>query len=116
MPLGSGVPRKTLFLCPGCNREAINAVISGHADVEYFRNSAGVVEAEIIDEAGRILMRKARDEHGPFEGVLSNDPPFFKTWKLLRSVGIFGAYATILSTITVSTASGQGEGHCSSSI
>src|SRR5215469_1046675 len=77
MRMATGVPRKTLSLCPGCNREAINAVISGRADVDYFRNSPGVIEAEIVEEAGCILMRKACDKHGPFEDVLSNHPDFF---------------------------------------
>lgn len=31
-----------------------------------------------MEEAGRILMRKACEKHGPFEDVLSNHPDFFK--------------------------------------
>ena len=38
----------------------------------------GIIEAEIVEEAGRILMRKACDKHGPFEDVLSNHSEFFK--------------------------------------
>ena len=78
MPVAAGVPRKTLSLCPSCNREAIEAVISGHADVDYFKNSPGVINAEIVEEADRILMRKACNKHGPLEDVLSNHPAFFQ--------------------------------------
>src|SRR5215470_9008870 len=78
MPVATNVPRRTLSLCPGCNREAINAVISGRADLDYFRNSPGVIEAQIVEEADRILMRKACEKHGPFEDVLSNHPAFFQ--------------------------------------
>jgi len=76
--VAAGTPRKTLSLCPDCNREAINAVNSGRADLEHFRNSPGIIEAEIFEEAGRILIRKACDKHGPFEDVLSNQPAFFR--------------------------------------
>ena len=31
-----------------------------------------------MEEAGRILMRKSCEKHGPFEDVLSNHPAFFK--------------------------------------
>src|SRR5215469_17035847 len=78
VPMASGVPRRTLSLCPDCNREAVEAVIQDNASVDEFRDRPGIIEAEIVEEAGCILMRKACDKHGPFEDVLSNHPDFFK--------------------------------------
>ncbi len=77
-PMGTGVPRRTLSLCPECNREAVEAVIRGQSDVAGFRERPGIIDAEILEEGGRILMRKACETHGPFEDVLSNHPDFFQ--------------------------------------
>ena len=76
--MGTGVPRKTLSLCPDCNREAVEAVLRGETNVPNFRDNPGVIEAEILEEGGRILMRKACQKHGPFEDALSNHPGFFR--------------------------------------
>ena len=73
-----GVPRRTLSLCPECNREAVEAVTRGESSVDDVRERPGIIAAEIIEEAGRILMRKACEKHGPFEDVLSNHPAFFR--------------------------------------
>src|SRR5256886_27611 len=77
-PMGKGVPRRTLSLCPECNRKAVEAVIRGQSDVAGFRERPGIIDAEILEEGGRILMRKACETHGPFEDVLSNHPDFFQ--------------------------------------
>jgi 7,8-dihydro-6-hydroxymethylpterin dimethyltransferase len=77
-PMATGVPRRTLSLCPDCNREAVEAVTRGEASLADFRDRPGIIEAQIVEEAGRILMRKACEKHGPFEDVLSNHPAFFK--------------------------------------
>ena len=77
-PMTMGVPRRTLSLCPECNREAVEAVTRGESSVDDFRERPGIIAAEIIEEAGRILMRKACEKHGPFEDVLSNHPAFFR--------------------------------------
>jgi uncharacterized radical SAM superfamily Fe-S cluster-containing enzyme len=82
-PMPTGVPRKTLSLCPDCNREAVEAVVNGEMTVAEFRDRPGIIEAEIVDEAGRILMRKACVKHGPFEDVLSNHPAFFRRMESL---------------------------------
>jgi len=79
----TGVPRRTLSLCPECNREAADAVIRGNASVADFRDRPGIIEAEIVEEAGRILMRKACEKHGPFEDLLSNHAAFFKRMESL---------------------------------
>ena len=78
MQMMTGVPRNTLSLCPECNIEATDAVIQGQSGITDFRDRPGVIEAEIVEEAGRILMRKACQKHGPFEDVLSNHPAFFR--------------------------------------
>lgn len=83
MPMTTGIPRRTLSLCPNCNREAAQAVISGVSSVTDFRDRPGIIEAEIVEEAGRILMRKACDNHGPFEDLLSNHPAFFNRMESL---------------------------------
>src|SRR5712671_460345 len=77
-PMGTGVPRRTLSLCPECNREAVEAVIRGQSDVAGFRQRPGIIDAEILEEGGRILMRKACEKHGPFEDVHYDHPDFFR--------------------------------------
>jgi 7,8-dihydro-6-hydroxymethylpterin dimethyltransferase len=82
-PMATGVPRRTLSLCPDCNREAVEAVTRGGASLADFRDQPGIIEAQIVEEAGRILMRKACVKHGPFEDVLSDHPAFFKRMESL---------------------------------
>jgi len=83
VPMATGVPRRTLSLCPDCNREAVEAVIRGEASLADFRDRPGIIEAQIVEEAGCILMRKACEKHGPCEDVLSNHPEFFKRMESL---------------------------------
>jgi uncharacterized radical SAM superfamily Fe-S cluster-containing enzyme len=78
-----GVPRKTSSLCPDCNREAAEAVLRGENEVADFRKQPGIIDSEILEEGGRILMRKVCDRHGPFEDVLSNHPDFFRRMERL---------------------------------
>jgi len=61
----------------------VEGVIRGEASLADFRDRPGIIEAEILEEAGRILMRKACEKHGPFEDVLSNHPAFFKRMERL---------------------------------
>jgi 7,8-dihydro-6-hydroxymethylpterin dimethyltransferase len=79
----TGVPRRTFSLCPDCNREAIDAFLRGERDVAEFRDNPGIVEAEIVEEGNRILMRKSCPRHGPFEDTLSNHPDFFRKMESL---------------------------------
>src|SRR5437660_3803817 len=78
MAMDTGVPRKTPSLCPDCNHEAVESVLKGEIGVADFRDNPGIIEAEILEEGGRILMRKACEKHGPFEDALSNHPEFFR--------------------------------------
>jgi uncharacterized radical SAM superfamily Fe-S cluster-containing enzyme len=82
-PLELSVPRKTTSLCPDCNREAADAVLRGESEIADFRDRPGTIESEILEEGGRILIRKACDRHGPFEDVLSNHPDFFRRMERL---------------------------------
>jgi 7,8-dihydro-6-hydroxymethylpterin dimethyltransferase len=73
-----GLPRRTQSLCPHCNREAVDAVLAGARSVADFREAPGVIEAQILEESGRVVMRKECGCHGFFEDVLSTDPAFFR--------------------------------------
>jgi len=83
MRMDTGVPRKTLSLCPDCNREAVEAVLKSEIRVADFGDNPGIIDAEILEEGGRILMRKACERHGPFEDVLSDHPDFFRKMERL---------------------------------
>src|SRR6266404_3132791 len=89
MLMATGIPRKTLSLCPDCNHEAVEAVLKGEIDAADFRDNPGVIEAEILEEGGCILMRKACERHGPFEDTLSNHPDFFRKMEGLAFGGDF---------------------------
>lgn len=72
-----GFPRFTDSLCPRCIPEARAKVVSGALDVSALTEShLGEIRAEIVEENGRILMRKTCQKHGPFEDVLSTNPGF----------------------------------------
>ncbi len=72
-----GFPRVTDSLCPRCVPEARARILRGEADAELLAaGRAGEIKAEIVEERGRILMRKVCPKHGPFEDVLSTNPAF----------------------------------------
>jgi uncharacterized radical SAM superfamily Fe-S cluster-containing enzyme len=72
-----GFPRTTDSLCPKCVPEVRNAIIRGDADLSLLAEvHPGEIKAELIEENGRILMRKVCEKHGPFEEVLSTNPAF----------------------------------------
>jgi uncharacterized radical SAM superfamily Fe-S cluster-containing enzyme len=72
-----GFPRTTDSLCPRCVPEVRNAIIRGEVDISSLMSShPGEIKAEILEEGGRVIMRKICEKHGPFEDVLSTDPDF----------------------------------------
>ncbi len=72
-----GFPRMTDSLCPRCVPEVRNAIISGEADMSLLRAThPGEIKAQLIEEDGRILMRKVCEKHGPFEDLISTNPAF----------------------------------------
>jgi hypothetical protein len=72
-----GFPRVTDSLCPRCIPEARAKVVSGKIGLPLLADGyLGKIKAEIVEENGRILMRKVCERHGPFEDVLSTNPAF----------------------------------------
>ncbi len=72
-----GFPRATDSLCPKCVPEVRNAIINGEADLKTLMSGhPGEIKAHIVEEDGRVLMRKVCDKHGPFEDVLSTNANF----------------------------------------
>jgi 7,8-dihydro-6-hydroxymethylpterin dimethyltransferase len=72
-----GFPRTTDSLCPRCVPEARSAIINGKADYSTLISGyRGDIKAQIVEEDGRVLMRKHCEKHGTFEDVLSTSPDF----------------------------------------
>lgn len=72
-----GFPRITDSLCPRCVPEVRNAIINGEADLSTLMSGhPGEIKAQILEEGGKVIMRKVCDKHGPFEDVLSTSPEF----------------------------------------
>ncbi len=72
-----GFPRTTDSLCPRCVPEVRNAIINGEADLSTLMSGhPGEIKAQILEEGGKVIMRKVCDKHGPFEDVLSTSPEF----------------------------------------
>ena len=74
-----GFPRETDSLCPRCVKEVRNSVITGEAPLDTLMNEhPGEIKAQILEENGRIIMRKACPKHGEFTDVLATDPAFLR--------------------------------------
>src|SRR5437867_1014584 len=72
-----GFPRTTDSLCPRCVPEVRNAIVRGEAELEILMHAhPGEIKALIVEENGRLLMRKVCQKHGPFEDLLSTNPDF----------------------------------------
>src|SRR5260370_5373033 len=86
-PSRSGIPlgvrRTTRSVCPNCVIETRNAVLEGRADINALKRDPGVIAAEIVEEAGRVLIRKMGQVHGPLEDVLATDAAFFRRMERL---------------------------------
>jgi 7,8-dihydro-6-hydroxymethylpterin dimethyltransferase len=78
-----GVPRKTISICPKCNQERVSEALCRERPLSEFADDPGLIEAQILEEAGRVLMRKVCDRHGPFEDMLSSDVEFFRRMERL---------------------------------
>jgi 7,8-dihydro-6-hydroxymethylpterin dimethyltransferase len=75
MPLG--VPRTTGSICPECVAQRRAGMLQGMLSETSLKNEPGVIDAEIVEEAGRILIRKICPVHGPFEDLLATNAEFF---------------------------------------
>lgn len=74
-----GFPRETDSLCPRCVPEIRQKVIRGEMTLEDLRKGrSGELKARLVEENGRIFMRKECDKHGAFEDVISTNPAFTK--------------------------------------
>ncbi|MCZ6602638.1 MAG: radical SAM protein [Planctomycetota bacterium] len=74
-----GFPRRTDSLCPRCVKEVRTAIINGERDLSALVGThPGEIPADIVEENGRILMKKSCPDHGDFEDVLSISPEFHR--------------------------------------
>jgi uncharacterized radical SAM superfamily Fe-S cluster-containing enzyme len=72
-----GWPRETDSLCPRCVIETRTAIIRGERDLsELVNGHVGEIKAKILEEDGRLVIRKTCDQHGTFEDLLSIDTAF----------------------------------------
>jgi 7,8-dihydro-6-hydroxymethylpterin dimethyltransferase len=72
-----GWPRETDSLCPRCVIDTRNAILRGERDLsELVDGHTGEIKARILEEDGRLIIRKTCREHGVFEDLLSIDPAF----------------------------------------
>ena len=79
-----GFPRQTDSLCPRCVSEVRAEILSGDVDWKVLiEGNPGEIKASIVEEDGKILMRKDCPKHGRFEDVMSNDPAFFRRLETL---------------------------------
>ncbi|MCA1555656.1 MAG: radical SAM protein, partial [Acidobacteria bacterium] len=74
-----GFPRETDSLCPTCVKEVREAVISGATPLETLMHEhPGEIKAQIVEEGGRILMKKTCAKHGEFVDVMATSPEFLQ--------------------------------------
>ena len=74
-----GFPRETDSLCPRCVKEVRNAVIGSEISLETLMDAhPGEIKAQIVEDNGRVVMRKTCAKHGEFEDVMSTDPAFLR--------------------------------------
>ncbi|MGD0677730.1 MAG: radical SAM protein [Polyangiaceae bacterium] len=72
-----GWPRETDSLCPTCVVETRTAILRGERDLaDLVDGHVGEIKARIVEENGRLLIRKTCPQHGAFEDVISIDPQF----------------------------------------
>jgi 7,8-dihydro-6-hydroxymethylpterin dimethyltransferase len=74
-----GWPRRTDSLCPECVKEVRAKLLAGKHDLRSFIDQhPGEISAEIVEQDGRIVMRKSCPKHGSIEDVISVDPEFLR--------------------------------------
>jgi uncharacterized radical SAM superfamily Fe-S cluster-containing enzyme len=74
-----GFPRETDSLCPRCVKEVRDAVITGEVALETLMHShPGELKAQILEEDGKVIMRKTCPKHGEFTDVMATDPKFLE--------------------------------------
>src|SRR5262245_33385697 len=74
-----GWPRVTDSLCPGCVREARQAILDGRLELDILLNEkVGEINATILERNGHIIMVKDCPTHGHYEDTLAIDTAFFR--------------------------------------
>ena len=72
-----GWPRTTDSLCPGCVKEAREAILSGQKDwKDLMYEKVGEIKAQIIERDGEIWMVKECPQHGKYEDLMAVDSRF----------------------------------------
>ncbi len=78
-----GLPRSVASLCPKCVLEKRDRMLNAKVGTDSFHSGDEQIQAQIVEEAGHVLMRKICDKHGPFEDLLSENVAFFKRMESL---------------------------------
>jgi 7,8-dihydro-6-hydroxymethylpterin dimethyltransferase len=72
-----GWPRQTDSLCPGCIKEAREAIIEGKKDWrDLVHEKVGEIKAQIIERNGEVWMVKECPIHGKYEDIMAVDSKF----------------------------------------
>src|SRR5271154_4634185 len=72
-----GFPRQTDSLCPGCVKDARNAIFDGKKDWrDLMSEKVGEIKAQIIERDGQIWMVKECPIHGRYEDMMAIDAKF----------------------------------------
>jgi tetraether lipid synthase len=72
-----GWPRQTDSLCPGCVKEAREAIIAGKKDWrDLMHEKVGEIKAQIIERDGQVWMVKDCPIHGHYEDMMAVDSKF----------------------------------------
>ena len=74
-----GWPRTTDSLCPGCVKDAREAIISGKKDwTDLVHEKVGEIKAQIIERDGQVWMVKECPIHGVCEDLMAIDAKFLE--------------------------------------
>ena len=72
-----GFPRQTDSLCPGCVKEARDAIFEGKKDWrDLMSEKVGEIKAQIIERDGQVWMVKECPIHGRYEDMMAIDAKF----------------------------------------
>src|SRR5499433_3394201 len=74
-----GFPRQTDSLCPGCVKQAREAIIAGKKDWrDLMHEKVGEIKAQIIERDGQVWMVKDCPLHGHYEDMMAVDANFLR--------------------------------------
>ena len=74
-----GWPRTTDSLCPRCVKEVRTSIFDGTRSLsELIEGKPGEIKAEILEEDGKIVMKKTCEKHGSFTDVMAIDPQWLQ--------------------------------------